>query len=117
MGQGQLNWIFNYIWGIADDVLRDLYVRHERRTTLPVSEDELPEAGEDEAREQRAFQCTFHGSGFSPEYVDHGAASAATATNNAWVRLKGGSQFVILVPTALFVSRTSEETLGPSTPA
>ena len=22
-----LNWIANYIWGIADDVLRDLYVR------------------------------------------------------------------------------------------
>jgi hypothetical protein len=25
--QPQLNWIANYIWGIADDVLRDLYVR------------------------------------------------------------------------------------------
>jgi len=25
--QGQLNWIANFIWGIADDVLRDLYVR------------------------------------------------------------------------------------------
>ena len=24
---GDLNWIANYIWGIADDVLRDLYVR------------------------------------------------------------------------------------------
>ncbi len=24
-----LNWIANYIWGIADDVLRDLYVRDE----------------------------------------------------------------------------------------
>jgi len=23
----QLNWIANFIWGIADDVLRDLYVR------------------------------------------------------------------------------------------
>ena len=23
----QLNWIVNFIWGIADDVLRDLYVR------------------------------------------------------------------------------------------
>ena len=22
-----LNWVANYIWGIADDVLRDLYVR------------------------------------------------------------------------------------------
>jgi type I restriction enzyme M protein len=26
MEQGQLNWIANFIWGIADDVLRDLYV-------------------------------------------------------------------------------------------
>jgi len=25
--QGQFNWIANFIWGIADDVLRDLYVR------------------------------------------------------------------------------------------
>jgi hypothetical protein len=27
MEQGQLNWIANFIWGIADNVLRDLYVR------------------------------------------------------------------------------------------
>ena len=27
MQHGELNWIANYIWGIADDVLRDLYVR------------------------------------------------------------------------------------------
>lgn len=27
MEQGQLNWIANFIWDIADDVLRDLYVR------------------------------------------------------------------------------------------
>src|SRR5688500_12345399 len=26
MEQGQLNWIANFIWGIADDVIRDLYV-------------------------------------------------------------------------------------------
>ncbi len=26
MEQRQLNWIANFIWGIADDVLRDLYV-------------------------------------------------------------------------------------------
>ena len=26
-GHGDLDWIANYIWGIADDVLRDLYVR------------------------------------------------------------------------------------------
>src|SRR6476469_4127788 len=27
MSNGDLNWIANFIWGIADDVLRDLYVR------------------------------------------------------------------------------------------
>jgi hypothetical protein len=29
--QTQLNWIANFIWGIADDVLRDLYVRGKYR--------------------------------------------------------------------------------------
>jgi type I restriction-modification system DNA methylase subunit len=27
MSNGNLNWIVNFIWGIADDVLRDIYVR------------------------------------------------------------------------------------------
>ena len=31
MSNGDLNWIANYIWGIADDVLRDLYVRGKYR--------------------------------------------------------------------------------------
>ena len=31
MEQGQLNWVANFIWGIADDVLRDLYVRGKYR--------------------------------------------------------------------------------------
>jgi type I restriction enzyme M protein len=31
MGNGDLNWIANFIWGIADDVLRDLYVRGKYR--------------------------------------------------------------------------------------
>ena len=29
-----LNWITNYIWGIADDVLRDLYVRGKYRDVI-----------------------------------------------------------------------------------
>src|SRR5512137_1990433 len=34
----QLNWIANFIWGIADDVLRDLYVRGKYRDViLPVT--------------------------------------------------------------------------------
>src|SRR5207245_9814930 len=34
MEQGQLNWIANFIWGIADDVLRDLYKRGEYRDVI-----------------------------------------------------------------------------------
>ncbi|MFY9558602.1 MAG: class I SAM-dependent DNA methyltransferase [Terriglobales bacterium] len=34
MDQSQLNWIANFIWGIADDVLRDLYVRGKYRDVI-----------------------------------------------------------------------------------
>lgn len=34
MEQGQLNWVVNFIWGIADDVLRDLYVRGKYRDVI-----------------------------------------------------------------------------------
>ena len=34
MTNGGLNWIANYIWGIADDVLRDLYVRGKYRDVI-----------------------------------------------------------------------------------
>ena len=34
MQHGELNWIANYIWGIADDVLRDLYVRGKYRDVI-----------------------------------------------------------------------------------
>ena len=34
MSNGDLNWIPNYIWGIADDVLRDLYVRGKYRDVI-----------------------------------------------------------------------------------
>ena len=34
MKQSDLNWISNYIWGIADDVLRDLYVRGKYRDVI-----------------------------------------------------------------------------------
>jgi len=36
MENGQLNWIANFIWGIADDVLRDLYVRGKYRDVILV---------------------------------------------------------------------------------
>src|SRR5438034_6207980 len=32
--QSNLNWIANFIWGIADDVLRDLYVRGKYRDVI-----------------------------------------------------------------------------------
>ena len=31
---GDLNWVTNFIWGIADDVLRDLYVRGKYRDVI-----------------------------------------------------------------------------------
>lgn len=34
MDQSQLNWITNYIWGIADDVLRDIYKRGKYRDVI-----------------------------------------------------------------------------------
>ena len=34
MEPSQLNWITNFIWGIADDVLRDLYVRGKYRDVI-----------------------------------------------------------------------------------
>ena len=34
MDTAQLNWIANFIWGIADDVLRDLYVRGKYRDVI-----------------------------------------------------------------------------------
>ena len=34
MSNGDLNWIANFIWGIADDILRDLYVRGKYRDVI-----------------------------------------------------------------------------------
>jgi hypothetical protein len=34
MDSNQLNWITNFVWGIADDVLRDLYVRGKYRDVI-----------------------------------------------------------------------------------
>ena len=34
MDKGNLHWIANFIWGIADDVLRDLYVRGKYRDVI-----------------------------------------------------------------------------------
>ena len=40
MSNHDLHWIANYIWGIADDVLRDLRARagrHQLRSGIPAS--------------------------------------------------------------------------------
>ena len=34
MANADLNWIANFIWGIADDILRDLYVRGKYRDVI-----------------------------------------------------------------------------------
>jgi len=34
MNNGNLNWIANFIWGIADDVLLDVYVRGKYRDVI-----------------------------------------------------------------------------------
>ena len=34
MSTTELNWIANFIWGIADDVLRDVYVRGKYRDVI-----------------------------------------------------------------------------------
>ncbi len=34
MDNSQITWITNFIWGIADDVLRDLYVRGKYRDVI-----------------------------------------------------------------------------------
>ena len=34
VSNGDLNWITNFIWGIADDALRDLYVRGKYRDVI-----------------------------------------------------------------------------------
>ena len=34
MDQAQLNWITNFIWGITDDTLRDVFVRGKYRDVI-----------------------------------------------------------------------------------
>ena len=52
MEQGQLDWIANYIWGIADDVLRDLYVRGKYRDViLPMTVLRRPDAVLEDGKE------------------------------------------------------------------
>jgi len=59
MENGQLTWITNFIWGIADDVLRDLYVRGKYRDViLPMTVirrlDAVPEPTKEAVLEMKA---------------------------------------------------------------
>src|SRR5450759_3199462 len=61
MSNGDLNWITNFIWGIADDVLRDIYVRGKYRDViLPMVVlrrlDALLETTKEAVMEELAFQ-------------------------------------------------------------
>ena len=40
MDQSQLSWLTNFIWNIADDVLRDVYVRGKYRDVILALEQE-----------------------------------------------------------------------------
>ena len=60
MNQPQLSWVANFIWGIADDVLRDLYVRGKYRDViLPMTVirrlDSLLEASKQEVLKTKAM--------------------------------------------------------------
>jgi len=56
MDQPQLNWIANFIWGIADDVLRDLYVRGKYRDViLPYA----PDAWVDQESVKIGYEISF----------------------------------------------------------
>jgi len=88
MDQSQLTWITNFIWGIADDVLRDLYVRgkyrdvilpmtvirrldavleptHKDVLTLKASLDEVGVTNQDQALRQAAGHSFYNTSKFS----------------------------------------------------
>ena len=59
-----INWITNFIWNIADDVLRDLYVRSKYRDViLPFTVlrrlDAVLEATKDEVLERKKFLGLF----------------------------------------------------------
>lgn len=60
MANGDISWITGFIWGIADDVLRDLYVRGKYRDViLPMTVlrrlDAVLEDTKQEVLERKAF--------------------------------------------------------------
>jgi type I restriction enzyme M protein len=65
MDQSQLSWITNFFWGIADDVLRDLYVR--RLDTSPFTmRDQRARASQQQLKAD--FEAYLNG--FSPNVQD-----------------------------------------------
>jgi len=64
MDRGQLSWTANFIWGIADDVLRDVFVRGKYRDViLPMVEREVlphaPDAWVDEEATKIGYEVSF----------------------------------------------------------
>jgi type I restriction enzyme M protein len=55
----RLNWLANFIWGIADDVLRDLYVRGKYRD-MKASLDKAKVVHQDPALRQAAGQAFYN---------------------------------------------------------
>jgi type I restriction enzyme M protein len=108
----QLNWIANFIWGIADDVLRDLYVRGKYRdVVLPMtvlrrldavleptkqavlemkkSLDHAQITNQDQALRQAADQAFYNTSGLE-ESTSRPASTEVQ--NNAWVSMTSNRQ-------------------------
>lgn len=113
MSNGDLTWITNFIWGIADDALRDLYVRGKYRDVIlpmmvlrrldavlePTKADvlsmknNLDEAGithQDAALRQAAGQAfyntsrfTLRGTGQNPNWTGCRTSSAASTISSA----------------------------------
>ena len=109
MDQPRLGWIANFIWGIADDVLRDLYVRGKYRDViLPMTvlrrldslleprkqavldmKDRLDEVGiieQDAALRQAACQAFYNASKFTlRDLRDRGSRQQLEADFRAWL--------------------------------
>src|ERR1700686_4709216 len=100
MANGDLNWITNFIWGIADDVLRDLYVRGKYRDVIlpmtvlrrldavlePTKQavldmkaalDKAGIANQDQALRQAASQAFYNPSGFTLRDLKNRASQQA----------------------------------------
>ncbi len=61
LSENNLNWIANFIWGIADDVLRDVYV---------ITKADLLIKGEDASAENMAYGSSLSADNFPAHEFD-----------------------------------------------